>query len=838
MILGATSAFAATLPSDDNKSVIAEVQFNDGFMHKGLVGNLDISRFNKGNVTPPGQYRAELFVNEMWLGRTDVSMRQFGEDEVNVLPCMNRGLLERIGVDFTTLDVEALSALTSGDCLALQDLIPNATAQFDHGEQRLNITVPQAALLRNPRGYIDPRFWDDGVYAAKLQYNANVYHAESVGSRYSQSYVGVNGGMNIGPWRFNHMGSYSQAHGTGGRYQAMQTNLKRAITPLKSQLTLGDGFTDGQLFDAVGFRGVQLASDDRMYPESLRGFAPTVRGIASTTARVQIRQNGNIIYETTVQPGAFEINDLYATGYGGDLEVVVTEADGSVHASKVPYAAAVNALRPGRTRYSVTGGWYRSTETDGNPFLIQATVQHGFSNLFTGYAGATLAEDYTAGLVGVAMNTDLGALGADVTHARTQLAHQPGRSGQSYRISYTKLVAPTSTNLTLAAYRYSTQGYLGLADAMALRDLDARHVAHGMGGIQRGRVQITLNQALPRDWGRFFVAGSTQHYWNRNGRDTQFTLGYSNAYRRISYGVVASRELDVSRNRWVNRVMLTAGIPLGTRAHAPQSVTSIERISSGGTNLRESVSGTLGEDNRVSYALNAAHSTGEGHPTTTSVGASATYVSPFTTVNASVSKGTNYTQSSVGIAGGVVGYSGGIVLTPIMGETMTIVEAKDAGGAKVLTAAGLRLDPWGRAVAANMIPFARNQIEIDPKGLPLSVGMRSTTTLTSPTAGAVTVARFETEDLGAVVLIRAKLTDGKPLPFGATVLDAGGQRIGVVSQGSKILANLPNGAADLIVKWGDDTASMCALSLNLPAAAPLSDATGYQEANAVCARDS
>ncbi|GJG98152.1 fimbria/pilus outer membrane usher protein [Cupriavidus pauculus] len=826
-------AFCAT-PAADTAPLVAEVQFNHDFLQKDASLSLDISRFNKGNIAAPGRYRAEVFVNDLWIGNVDVLLRQHGADMANVVPCLDRAMLDRFGVDFTKLDDAALAEIESTECLDVARLIPGASAIFDNGEQRLVVSVPQAAMLRNARGYVDPKFWDDGINAARLQYNANVYRADYSGNSYMQSYVSVNAGFNVGPWRFNHMGSYSHVDTLGGTYQALQTNLKRSIASFKSQLTIGDGFTDGQLFDSVGFRGAQLASDDRMYPESQRGYAPTVRGIASTTARVQIRQNGNVIYETTVQPGAFEIDDLYATGYGGDLEVLVTEADGSVHVTKVPYAAAVNALRPGVTRFSVTGGQYRNSNTAIHPFLVQATIQHGFSNLITGYAGLTLAEHYASGLVGIALNTDIGAVGADITYARANLAHQPDRSGQSYRISYTKLVPATNTNLTLAAYRYSTQGYLGLADAMSLRDLDSQHLAQGMTGIQRGRLQLTLNQALPLGWGSLYFSGSTQDYWNRSGRDTQFTLGYNNSYRRISYGLAASREYNLGQNKWVNRVMLTAGLPLGSAAHAPYAVTSLERIATGATNLRESVSGTLGEDNRFTYGINAARTFGGGVNAATAGGANATYVSRLATLNASVSAGTNYTQVSAGLAGGVVAYSDGVVFAPVMGETIAVVEAKDAAGAQVLSAAGLRVDPWGRAIAANMIPFARNQIELDPKGLPMSVQLKSTTMLTNPTAGAVTRAKFETENLGQATLIRASLVNGKPLPFGAIVLDAHGQQIGVVGQGSKILANLRESSGDLVVKWGQEQASRCGFSFNFPDAGPEAADMPFRQTTAVC----
>ena len=149
-------------------------------------------------------------------------------------------------------------------CIPLSELVTDATAAFDAGEQRLDITVPQLAMSRSARGYVDPKYWDDGVTAARLQYNASTYRAESFGQSNTQSYVGLNGGINLGPWRFRHTGSVTSGDPSGTRYQSMQTNLQRGITSIKSQLVLGDSFTDGTMFDSVGIRGVQLASDDRM----------------------------------------------------------------------------------------------------------------------------------------------------------------------------------------------------------------------------------------------------------------------------------------------------------------------------------------------------------------------------------------------------------------------------------------------------------------------------------------------------------------------------------------------------------------------------------------------
>lgn len=136
----------------------------------------------------------------------------------------------------------------------------------------------------------------------------------------------------------------------------MSNHITRAIIPLKSELVIGDSSTLSDIFDSVGFRGVQLASDEQMYPSSLQGYAPTVHGIAKSNASVTIKQNGYVIYQTHVPPGPFLIEDLFATSANGDLDVEVKENDGSISHYVVPFASIPTLLREGRVKYDVTLG--------------------------------------------------------------------------------------------------------------------------------------------------------------------------------------------------------------------------------------------------------------------------------------------------------------------------------------------------------------------------------------------------------------------------------------------------------------------------------------------------
>nr|WP_255324301.1 fimbria/pilus outer membrane usher protein [Budvicia aquatica] len=75
---------------------------------------------------------------------------------------------------------------------------------------------------------------------------------------------------------------------------------------------------------------------------------------------MSVRQSGGVIYQTTVAPGAFVIDDLYPTSYQGDLEVDVQEADGRVSSFTVPFSAVPDSMRPGHARVSVSAGQVRN----------------------------------------------------------------------------------------------------------------------------------------------------------------------------------------------------------------------------------------------------------------------------------------------------------------------------------------------------------------------------------------------------------------------------------------------------------------------------------------------
>ncbi|WP_047657831.1 fimbria/pilus outer membrane usher protein, partial [Salmonella enterica] len=91
---------------------------------------------------------------------------------------------------------------------------------------------------------------------------------------------------------------------------------------------LGQIWLSSAIFDAFRFTGITLASDERMLPPSLQGYAPQVSGIANSNADVTVSQNGRILYQTRVSPGPFVLPDL-SQNISGNLDVTLRESDGT-----------------------------------------------------------------------------------------------------------------------------------------------------------------------------------------------------------------------------------------------------------------------------------------------------------------------------------------------------------------------------------------------------------------------------------------------------------------------------------------------------------------------------
>lgn len=835
----------------------ADVQFDPAFLAGGAGSHLDIARFDRGDVVFPGVHHVTISVEHGWQGEADIMFRA-SPNGGNAIPCYTKGLLTHMGVDWSALAqaktadglaVDTAKRLGAGMvCDDIGALVPGATATYDSSRQHLHVTIPQAYVRHEDLNWADPSQWSNGITAGMASYSFDSFTSRGRGGNSTNAFLGLNTGINLDGWRLRQQGNVAWSTGQHVKYQSANAYIQHDVTALRSQLTLGDTYTPGDMFDSVQFRGVSLASDDRMLPDSQMGFAPVIRGTAASNALVTVRQNGQIIYQKNVPPGPFAINDLGATGSSGNLTVTVTEADGTTRTRVVPFAVTPESLRPGITRYRIGAGQVIGMPFRHAPKLIQATWQHGFSNMLTGYGGVTAATGYDAALVGTALNTRAGAVTFDITHARTSLSGL-NMQGSSFRLGYSKTLEPSNTYVSLAAYRYSTGGYLGLNDAMTMRSAWQEGNFAGI-ARQRSSLSLDINQPLGGNWGSIYVSGSDTQYWNAS-RNITYSLGYSNSYKSISYSISAQRTYDIpgadnafanafqssngpsqtwqGRGRADNQVMVQITVPLGGDRHPMSLSTQFTNDSQYGKTLQAALYGSLGSNNQFNYGVSASPSLSQG---ASNYSLNASYEGSDGTVGATWGQSSGSSTLGLHATGGLVVHSGGVTFTQqLTGDSIALIHAPHAKGASVNEMGGtVKVDSHGYAVVPYVRPYRIDTFTLNPSGLPFGVELKDTMEYAVPRAGAVVLLNYRT-DHGRPVLMDVIRDNGKPLPFTADVIDAQGKSVAAVGQDSQIVANDLPDQGRLTVIWGNKDDQRCSIDYTLPKA---NGKPGYVRMHATC----
>lgn len=783
------------------------IEFSEGFLVGGQA--IDMRRYAQGNPVEAGLHRVDVWINGQFEQTRDIRF-VVPDGHASARPCLPDGLLDALQLRAERLQVVRADAVDTG-CIDLPTVVPGATATFDDSSLQLLLTVPQAMQERAARGHVMAEQRDPGIAAGFVNYTANHYRSDTRDS----SYVGLNGGFNLGHWRARHRGAFS--HGTQGtRYRTISSHLQRDLPALNSQLLLGEGHTGGELFDSVAFTGARLYTDERMLPDSLRGYAPAVRGIAEGNALVSIQQNGIVIHEVSVAPGPFVIDDLYPTNYGGDLEVVVTEADGRSQRFYVSFSAVPQALREGSSRFSASAGALRDVGNDVTALrFAEGTYARGLSNHLTALGGIQVAQGYRAVIAGAAVNSRWGAIGADVTHSQAQLHGRPAVAGSSLRLNYQRYVSRTGTNVGLAAYRYSTQGFLTLNDV-------ARAAADdwGYAGRARQRYQANLSQRLGTA-GQLFLNGGHVAYWDTAQRQTDFQFGFNGTVGLANYGVSVQR-YRLGSGRPDTRYAFTLSMPLGRTGNAPR-VSTRSSHASGGQQVQAGVSGYLGERRALNYSVSSV----QGRSGTSS-SAYLDYQGRYANVNAAYSRASGHSSQTLSASGTLVAHAGGLNMGPPAGDGFVLVHAPGAEGAQVGTGVDIRVARNGYALLPHVSPYRWNRIDLDPSGLPLEVELLQTSQRVAPTAGGIVRVPFEVRR-EHTLFIDATDALGQPLPFAARVQREDGTPAGAVGQGGVIqLRGAPPEGA-LIVD--PDGPQRCRLVYQLPDAP---DAYGLSWSQGIC----
>ncbi|MEO3989995.1 fimbria/pilus outer membrane usher protein [Pseudocitrobacter cyperus] len=820
--------------------------FNPAFLENqsGNGATTDLSTFGSDESQNPGRYYVDVYINNAFVEKRNVDF-QAGKTADGKRPalqgCFSVAELKKYGVK-----TDLFPAFNDSPDCADFSVIPAASQHFDFQNQKLRLSIPQAYISNAIRGYIPPEQWDEGINAVVLNYDFNGYKMYGSGSDdddgdddEASNFLALQPGLNIGPWRFRNYSTWTTQSSDGDRHQEwnnIYSYLSRDIVALKSQFVAGDSNTNSDVFDSVSFRGLQLSSDDQMLPNSQRGYAPVIRGVARSNAQVVIRQNGRITYQTAVAPGSFEIPDMYPTGSSGDYEVTVKEADGSEQHFVVPYSTLPILQREGRAKYSLTAGKYREgNHTEDN--FAQGTLIYGLPYGMTVYGcGQAAGDKYLSLALGFGQNLAmLGAVTVDGTWSQAKFDDGSKESGQSWRVRYSKGVLSTGTNISIAGYRYASEGYNSLQDVM---DADDRFYDYY--GKRHNRFEVTLNQQLSDTLGSLSLSWVRENYWNSSQKMESLGVGYSNSWKQISYSLSYSynrntyqrygNDDDDSDNYHQNDQMFTfsLNVPFSLFGASTYAHYNVNTSKNGATVNSTSLSGTALKDNSLSWSLQQSHSNQDGD----SAGFSTSYQGTYGNTNVGYSWSPDRQMVNYGFSGGLLAHADGVTLSqPITGSAI-LVKAPGAANVPVLGQTGVSTDFRGYTVIPHVSSYTRNDVSLDSGSFADDVDLAHNSQMAIPTRDAIVRVAFDIRK-GFRALLTLTRANGDYVPFGATasVSKQQDESASIVGDKGQLFISGLQENGELWVTWGNSADKACHVAYQLD---PSKNNNGIVTGSAIC----
>ncbi len=502
----------------------------------------------------------------------------------------------------------------------------------------------------------------------------------------------------------------------------------------------------------------------------------------------------------------------------------------------MPFASLPVLRREGSLKYSVTTGLYRPSDddVDETPFT-QATASYGLPLNSTLYGGFQAASKYQAITAGIGNNLgDLGAISVDVTQAWSTPKNREDLSGQSIRFRYSKNLSSTSTNVSIAGYRYSTSGFLTLNDTL---DTYRDSYSYSMIDRLKSRSELTISQNLPDHWGYINIGGFIEDYWNQKRQTTSANIGYSNSWKGISYTLnyaynrYSSEYSDSQKKKQSEKLFsLNVTVPFSAFMQNTWLNYGMTTGSPGSTANTVGMAGTALEGNNLSWNVQQ----GYDNRDYASGSAGLDYSGTYGEVYANYDYDNTWQHINYGASGSMILHEDGLTLGQTFSDSAILVKAPGVGGTRITNDVGVITDYRGYTIVPNVSLYRRNDVSLDTETMPENAEIEVATTSVVPTRGSITRAEFS-----ANVGLRAILTlidpTGKKLPFGATVTNvsklAGKSITGIVSDNGQVYLSGLDESGELQVQWGRNGHEKCKASYQLNSSQAIN---GITQAETTC----
>lgn len=748
------------------------VEFSVDALDASDRSNVDLSRFSETNFVSPATYLLDLKINGKVFNRLKITYILSPENEKTSLACLTDDVVNSLALKE---DAFKLIRKINNHCLDITT-IPNVTVENHDG--MLDITIPQAWMKYSDPDWVPPERWDHGVPGILLDYSVSGQTSRQIRPQSTSSDVSAYGqvGANLGAWRFRaeYQGSYSP----DDHRKRFDWNQIYAYLPLPMQaakLTVGEIYLNSQVFNSVRFTGLNLASDERMLPPNLQGYAPQIHGIAKSSAKVTVSQNDRIIYETTVPAGPFNIQDLNSAVRGA-LDVKVEEQDGSITTFQVNTANIPYLTRPGYIRYNTSVG--RPSQYNHKlegPGFFTGDFSWGASNTWSLYGGVLLTgRNYNAWSLGLGRDMDmLGALSADVTQSISKLPGDSAQQGMSFQLSYAKTFDEYNSSITFAGYRFSQKKFRTLSQY-----LDERNRSRDRYGREKEMYTITANKTLWMDnpdlRTTVYLTYTHQNYWDQTGQD-RYSFSVGRAFRLANIdGISANLSFyrSIYQGRKDDSLALMFSVPIGNSRWA-----GYEMQTQGKKNTQMASYSDSSDYNNL-WRMR----TGVGSDGKAAVDGYYQHRAQMAQIDTNIS----YQQDRFVSVGGTA--RGGLTATrygaALHNSSSTLDTARimvDTGGIAgiPLNDKTVKTNYFGIGIVPDVVSYSSFDTRVDVDAMDDDIEISRAISTNTLTEGAIGYERFNAAQ-GEKLLAVIRLSDGSYPPFGAEIFNSDGVNVSMI----------------------------------------------------------
>jgi outer membrane usher protein len=703
--------------------------------------------------------------------------------------------------------------LSDGSAGYALDAVPGATYRINRQNLSLEINAPATAFVGSTLGLqgeaaAAPTRSQPGVL---LNYDVSVQRAAGSGP--------ITGGATLEAVAFTGVGNFVSSalvrdDGRTRTFERLDTFWRYDMPERLETLVVGDTVgTGGGWSRPARYAGIRWGRDFGMRPGFVTLPQFSLSGEAALPSTVEVLVNNARRMSQPVPPGPFELPNVPVITGAGELNLVVRDLLGRETVVRQSYYASPRLLAPGLTDFSIESGRLRSGYGQDSHYgsaFGTFTWRQGLSNSLTGEARVEVQAARRAAGVELAGLLGKWGVGRMVLAASSGNTQGPREQGKLMQLGIER---STPRGGGAVQYEYASRGFApfgeGLGPTVAAQRARERLLA-SIGGTLWGQISGGLSYVSQSRW----------------DGDQVRSLGLSASTpvgTRASLSLALNKRLD-GDHTW--RASVTLSLPLDDGINTS---TRVDRASDG------KVSAT------ASAARNAPAGPGLGWRVEGSTQESqrARGSLQYNTSQAEFALDANSdAKGQVAVRGGARGTLGMIAGMPFASRpvgqgSFAVVEVEGMAGVPVKRSNQVvaETDSRGLAFVPGLLPWQKNQIEIDPVDLPLDTELGNMVQQVTPYAGSGAVVKFAVRRTRQALVVLQQ-PDGTPVPVGTRVrLLPGSAEFIAGRRGEVWLTDLAAEHQRLRVNWASGG---CELDL----AVPTSDGTPMKIGPLACTKES